>query len=112
MRTVRGRSEMSIHELFERCFADLHDLYPEDVKAFRMQNGSYSKAKIATSFRYFKAGFEANQGEKMQVLGYLGQEYAKPMTVDDQLYLHPTPTEWETVPVFVKDCDALNKGME
>lgn len=101
---------MNIHDLFEQHISDVLDIPAEAVKLQRLTNGSYSHPRYATAFRMFRAGFEANQAEKLQVLGYLGKEYAKPMTEDEQLYLSPTPTEWETEPVFIKQCDSHKTG--
>lgn len=57
---------MDIHDNFESHFADMHDCYPEHVKAHRLSNGSYSEAHMATAFRYFRAGFESGATNKPQ----------------------------------------------
>lgn len=103
---------MTIHELFEQHYAEQHDESPEWIKGFRMRNGSYALANISTAFRYFKAGFEANQGEKMQVLGYLSKKETYSCSKPDRLYFSPHPTAHGDLPIYVKHCDALNKGSE
>ncbi len=55
---------MDIHELFEDYYCDMHSVDPEVVKGWRMINGSYSMPGVATAFRSFRAGFEANSAEK------------------------------------------------
>lgn len=65
---------MTIHELFERHYADQNDTTPEIVKSCRMENGSYNNLPIARAFRMFRAGFEANTGDKMRLIGYLSDK--------------------------------------
>ncbi len=55
---------MDIHRLFEAHFAEQNDCMPWEVEKLRLSNGSYAEARIATDFRYFRAGFEANSGNK------------------------------------------------
>lgn len=51
---------MTIHELFQEFYADQHGLLASDISLLQMRNGSYATAAIATAFRAFKAGYEAN----------------------------------------------------
>lgn len=101
---------MDIYELFEQTFADMHDCYPEDIKPFRMQNGSYSKANIATDFRYFKAGFDANQGDKLRVLGYLSHKGVLSASQARAAFFAKTQTDTKCVPVYVKQSDTHKTG--
>lgn len=52
---------MTIHELFQEFYADQHGLLASDISLLQMRNGSYATAAIATAFRAFKAGYEANK---------------------------------------------------
>jgi hypothetical protein len=52
---------MIIHELFQEFYADQHGLLASDISLLQMRNGSYATAAIATAFRAFKAGYEANK---------------------------------------------------
>jgi|GEM_PF-1081656 len=52
---------MNIHELFQEFYADQHGLLASDISLLQMRNGSYATAAIATAFRAFKAGYEANK---------------------------------------------------
>lgn len=101
---------MTIHELFEQHCEDQLDISADIIRESRLTNGSYSHPRYAIAFRMFKAGFEANQGEKMQVLGYLSKEHAHCSVDDETVFLSPSLTEWETEAVYIKHCDALNKG--
>lgn len=65
---------MTIQELFERHYADHNDTTPEAVRACRMENGSYNNLPIARAFRMFRAGFEANYGDKIQLIGFLSEK--------------------------------------
>lgn len=103
---------MDIYELFERSYADQTGESAEWIKGFRMRNGSYALAKISAAFRYFKAGFEANQGEKMQVLGFLSPNGVLSAHLEKCSSFKAKRTDTYFVPVYVKDCDALNKGVE
>jgi hypothetical protein len=103
---------MTIYELFERHFADQHGYQTWEVKRHRMQNGSYRESKIATAFRMFKAGFEANQGEKMRVIGYLSAKEVQGAEDGEETYLCKIPMPGVRIGVFVKQCDPLKTGDE
>lgn len=103
---------MTIHELFEQHFSRQHDIPVSDIAGHRMGNGSYSIAIYATSFRYFKAGFEANHGEKMQVLGYLSKKGAKSASEGKGAFFYKTPSRNATEAVYVKLCDDHKPGDE
>ncbi len=55
---------MDIHKIFEAHYAEQNDCMPWEVEKLRLSNGSYAEARIATDFRYFRAGFEANSAKK------------------------------------------------
>lgn len=103
---------MTTHELFEAHFSDMHDCEPEHIKKYRMINGSYSKADIATAFRYFSAGFEADQGEKMHVIGYLTQKSSKSGGKGVLVVLHDKPSGTASTAVYAKQCEPLKLEMK
>lgn len=103
---------MDIYELFERSYADQTGESAEWIKGFRMRNGSYALAKISAAFRYFKAGFEANQGEKMQVLGFISKENARNVSDGWSKEIWSDPRHDSDLAVYVKQSDAPNKGVD
>jgi len=103
---------MSIHELFERFYSEQTDYMPWEIEKARMVNGSYSLPKIARAFMYFSAGFEANQGEKMQVIGFIDKKDADYPPKDDMVFLSADQGLPEPVPVYVKQCGPLKTGDE
>lgn len=103
---------MTIHELFEAHYADQKGIDPVEVALFRMANGSYSRAYISTDYRYFKAGFEANQGEKMRLIGYMEKEEAILMAALQSVECGEEPCDDTHVKIYVKHCDSHNVGGE
>lgn len=101
---------MNIHELFEQHCEDQLDISADIIRESRLTNGSYSHPRYAIAFRMFKAGFEANHGEKMQILGYLSNTGALREGYKGAIYLHRNQVRDTEVEVYVKQCDALNKG--
>ena len=103
---------MTIHELFERHYAEHNGIKIEAISSCRLSNGSYNNLPIARAFRMFKAGFEANQGEKVQVLGYLSNKDLELVRDGDQVSFAMKPTQWEPIAVFVKQSEPLKTGDE
>lgn len=103
---------MTIHELFEQSYSDQYGTTIEWMKERRLSNGSYSEARISLAFRYFKAGFEANQGEKMQVLGYLSKKGADSASKGIAAFFYTRCTRNATRAVYVDQCDTHKAGEE
>ena len=103
---------MDIHELFEQHYSDHNDTTAENVKSCRLSNGSYNNLPIARAFRMFKAGFEANQGEKVQLLGYLSDIGALRASQGSAAYFKKTPSGSACVPVYTKQCEPLKLEMK
>lgn len=103
---------MDIHELFEQHYSDHNDTTAENVKSCRLSNGSYNNLPIARAFRMFKAGFEANQGEKMRVIGYLSEKEVQDAEHGEETYLCKIPMPGVRIEVFVKQCDPLKLEMK
>lgn len=101
---------MSIYEEFEQHFSDMHDCYPEHIKAHRLSNGSYNEAHIATAFRYFRAGFESNTGHKLQILGYLSNKGVLSASQSRAAFFNANQTETKCVAVYIKQCEAHKTG--
>lgn len=103
---------MNIHELFEWHCADQLDIPSDVIRMSRLTNGSYSNPRYATAFRMFKSGFEANIGEKMQVLGYLSKKCAKAASEGKGAFFYTRPSRNATEAVYVKLCDDHKPGGE
>jgi len=103
---------MTIHELFECHYADHNDTTTENVKNCRLSNGSYNNLPIARAFRMFKAGFEANQGEKMQVLGYLSRKDGENVIGFEPDVFESAPISAGFVTIYAKQCGPLKTGDE
>jgi len=103
---------MDIHELFEGYYSDHNDTTAENVKSCRLSNGSYNNLPIARAFRMFKAGFEANHGEKMQVLGYLSSNGVLSASLSKVAAFREDRTDTYCAAVYIKQCDTLKTGDE
>jgi len=58
---------MNCQELFEHHYAATHLQEVDKIKAQRMGTDSYRLPAIASSWRMFRAGFEAKEGELLRV---------------------------------------------
>ena len=103
---------MDIHELFEGYYSDHNDTTAENVKSCRLSNGSYNNLPIARAFRMFKAGFLANQGENMHVIGYLTQKSSKSGGKGVLVVLHDKPSGAASTAVYAKQCEPLKLEMK
>lgn len=103
---------MDIHELFETYASDHLDIPLDVIRASRLTNGFYSHPRYAAAFRMFKAGFEANQGEKVQLLGYLSGIGALRASQGSAAYFKKTPSGSACVPVYTKQCEPLKLEMK
>lgn len=103
---------MNIHELFERHYSEHNDTTTENVRSCRMSNGSYNNLPIARAFRMFKAGFESNQGDKMQLLGYLSKKGSSSASQGRAAFFYTKRTGNATEAVYVKQCDTHKTGDE
>lgn len=101
---------MDIHELFEQHYSDHNDTTADNVRSCRMSNGSYNNLPIARAFRMFRAGFEANTGDKLKILGYLNEKDLEWIERGDEVSFAAVPTQWEQIPVYVKQCDTHKTG--
>lgn len=96
---------MNIQETFEVHYADYNDTTVENVKSCRLSNGSYNNLPIARAFRMFKAGFEANKSEKMQILGYLSKKGALSASEGRAAMFCKTPNKTATEAIFIKQSE-------
>lgn len=102
---------MDIHELFETYASDHLDIPLDVIRASRLTNGFYSHPRYSAAFRMFKAGFEANQGEKMRVIGYLSAKEVQNAEHGEETYLCKIPMPGARIEVFVKQCEPLKLEM-
>jgi hypothetical protein len=103
---------MTIHELFEQHYAEQTGTEPYLIRYKLMCNGSYGEAHIATAFRYFKAGFEANQPVKLQFLGYLSRKGVHSASQGRAAFFYTRRTPNATEAVYVKQYDDHKTGDE
>ena len=101
---------MNIHELFEQYYSEHNAIRIDVVSGCRLSNGSYNNLSIARAFRSFQAGFEANTGDKLQILGYLSNVGALRASQGSAAYFKKTPSGSACVPVYVKQCDTHKTG--
>lgn len=101
---------MNIQELFEDFYASHNDTTPEIVASCRLSNGSYNNLPIARAFRMFKAGFEANKSEKVQVLGYLSKKGLLSASEGKAVMFYKTRSQTATEAIFVKQSEAHKTG--
>lgn len=102
---------MNINDWFEQVYSDMKDMPIERVKAYRMINGSYSIAEIATAFRWFKACSESFSGEKMRVLGYLSQKGAEMAQKGQPASFKVERSGRACVAVYVAVCEDKEEGV-
>lgn len=103
---------MTIHDLFERHYSGQCQINIYAIRECRLNNGSYNNLSMAIAFRMFKAGFEANQGEKMHVIGYLTQKSSKSGGKGVLVVLHDKPSGAASTAVYTKQCDPLKLEMK
>lgn len=103
---------MTIHDLFEQHYSDHNDTTVENVRSCRLSNGSYNNLPIARAFRMFKAGFEANQGDKLQVLGYLSSNGVLSASLSKVATFSSTRTKTYCAAVYVKQSTDHKTGEE
>lgn len=103
---------MTIHELFEPFYAEHNGITVEAIQICRLSNGSYNNLSIARCFRMFKAGFEANEGGKMQFLGYLSKKGSLSASQGRAAFFYTRRTRNATQAVYVKQCDDHKAGEE
>lgn len=101
---------MTIHEIFEQHYADQYDTTPEIVASCRLSNGSYNNLPIARAFRMFRAGFEANKSEKMQVLGYLSKKGALSASEGKAAMFYTARSHTVTEAIYIKQSEAHKTG--
>lgn len=108
---------MTINELFEKHFADQNDIPAEEVKANRLTNGSYKCLMYSRAFRNFKAGFDAGNArfdaentEKMQVLGYMTHKGVLNALSRKGAFFAENQTDAKCVPVFINERNAPKTG--
>lgn len=101
---------MTINDLFEQHYSDQRGCEPGDVQAMRMSNGSYSRADIATDFRYFKAGYEAGQSNGLILIGYLSPDDVDLAINRWDVKVSAEPRLDAEVSVFVKQCGSPKNG--
>jgi hypothetical protein len=94
---------VTLHELFETEYADRFGMLPSEVKAARLGPDSYNSLSLARCFRFFCAGFEANDGGKMRVIGYMSKKGVQEAGVSAAVQISQIPTKSRTIEVFVKD---------
>lgn len=103
---------MTIQELFERHYADQNDTTADIVKACRMENGSYNNLPIARAFRMFRAGFEANYGDKIQFVGFLSEKGLIAAKAGLAAGFQKTRSKSAPHAMYVKQCDAHKTEVE
>ena len=104
---------MTIQELFEQRWADLHDVPVESMPQYRWKDREgYRLPGMAKGFRMFCAGFEANQGEKMQVLGYLSLNNAQKLLDGKMSSVRKEQADTHPVAIYAKQCEPLKPGDE
>lgn len=101
---------MDLREAFEAFYCDQHNLTMEDVKGWRMGNGSYQLPGIASAFRCFRAGFEMNTSDKLRVLGYLSHKGIMSAEEGKGAFFAKSATDAKCVTVYVKQCDTPKTG--
>lgn len=97
-----------IRELFEAEYADRFGMLPEEVKAARLGKDSYNTLTIARCFRFFCAGFEANSGENLRVIGYISNESIEFAIKDSSGLVSQKKTKAKAFEVYVKQI--INTG--
>ncbi len=101
---------MDLRDSFEAWYCDQHNLTPEDVKDWRMGNGSYGLPGIASAFRCFRAGFEINPTEKFQVLGYLSNKGVLSARQSKGVFFNASQTDAKPVAVYIKQSNTHKTG--
>ncbi len=101
---------MDLRDLFESFYSDQHNLTIEDVKGWRMGNGSYGLPGIASAFRCFRAGFEINPTEKFQILGYLSNKGVLSAQQSKGVFFNNTQTDSKSVAVYIKQSNTHKTG--
>lgn len=99
---------MTIHELFEQHYADHNDTTTDNVRSCRMVNGSYNNLPIARAFRMFRAGFDANQGAKMQFVGYLSDKGLADASNGSSAGFQMKRSKNAMHAMYVKECETQN----
>jgi hypothetical protein len=94
---------MDIRELFEQQYADRFDMTPAEVKAARLGDDSYNSLTIARCFRFFCAGFRANDSGKLRVIGYISNKSAENAYASSTIFIAQKPTKTTCCALLVKD---------
>lgn len=94
---------MTIQDIFECYYSDQHSIMVESVKSFRLGNGSYSLPNIARAYRNFKAGFEANSGGSLRIIGFLSHKGLKSASESKGVFFNSAQTQAKCIAVYVKD---------
>lgn len=68
---------MNAKDLFEAHFAEVHLQEIDKIKAQRMGTDSYRLPAIASSWRMFRAGYEAKEGELLRMYNEVSIENAQ-----------------------------------
>lgn len=100
---------MNLHELFEAEYADRFGMLPSEVKAARLGDDSYNSLSLARCFRFFCAGFKANDGGKMRVIGYMSNKGVQEVGVSAAVQISQIPTKSRTIEVMVKESHLHNQ---
>ncbi len=101
---------MNIHDLFEAHCADVLDMDADLIKVRRLTNGSYSHPRFASAFRMFKAGFDANQGPEMQLIGYLEPSGLERLSIGFPATVSKDQYSAAYASAYVKHSDVLKNG--
>jgi hypothetical protein len=101
---------MDLRDLFEQHYADQNELDLAEVRATRLGPDSYLLPTIARAFRYFCAGFEANQADKLRILGYLSNKGVLSAETGKGAFFAKSATDAKHVAVYVKQCEAHKTG--
>ena len=101
---------MDLRDSFEAWYCDQHNVTPDDVKGWRMINGSYALPGIASAFRCFRAGFEINPTEKFQILGYLSNKGVLSAKQSKGVFFNNTQMDAKCVAVYIKQSNTNKTG--
>lgn len=92
-----------IREIFEIVYADRFGMLPSEVKAARLGPDSYNSLSLARCFRFFCAGFEANNGGGLRIIGYMSKKGVDEVGVSAAVQISQIPTKSRAIEVFVKE---------
>ena len=99
-----------IRELFETEYSDRFGMLQSEVKAARLGKDSYNSLSLARCFRFFCAGFHANNGGNLRIIGYMSKKGIDEVGVSAAIQIAQIPTKARIYEVFIKQGSTINSG--